>query len=177
MSNSHWRTIPGFVQVASLGKTKGIDGAVRLKARDELLEQIATHEFLFIEIEGNKVPIRVADYEMSGDLYIYFDGLETKEAAAAVVGKPVYVPEDEFVPVEKKASDLQFAHLVDYTIVNAETEIGRIAEVREFPQQEIAVVITSEGEVMIPMHDDLIQSVDEGSKLVRMVLPEGLLDL
>ncbi len=177
MSKESWKTITGFVRVASLGKTKGIDGAVKLKANEALLEQIVNKDFLFVEVDGNKVPMRVADYEVSGDLYVYFDGLRTKEEASIVVGRKVYLPEDQFQPVTEVTSDLEYAYLEGYTMLSEDTEVGSIVEVREFPQQEIAVVDASQGQVMIPIHQDLIIKIDEAAKRIWMQLPQGLLEL
>lgn len=177
MSEQRWPTIPGFVQIAILGKTKGIEGAVRVKVKDQFLEQVVSQEFLFVDINGSKVPMAVEGFDTAGGLFVYFEGLETKEQAARVVGRGVYVPEDQFVPVEEPDSQLRFNYMTGYTIVSGDLTVGVIKEVREFPQQEIAVVIRGSDEIMIPLHEDLIRQEDRDKRLVEMELPEGLLDI
>jgi 16S rRNA processing protein RimM len=45
------------------------------------------------------------------------------------------------------------------------------------PQQEIAVVVYQNKEVLIPLNEKLIVSIDEDKKVILMDLPEGLLTL
>ena len=51
---------------------------------------------------------------------------------------------------------------------------GVIARVIENPGQMIAAVTSDAGEILIPMHPDLIISVDRKRKLIEMSLPSGL---
>jgi 16S rRNA processing protein RimM len=45
------------------------------------------------------------------------------------------------------------------------------------PQQEMAFVIHNGREVLIPLNESLIVSVDRENKTLLMDLPEGLLDM
>lgn len=56
-------------------------------------------------------------------------------------------------------------------------ELGEITEVNEYPQQFVATVIYQEKEIMFPLNDDLIVEIDEEESILRVHLPDGLLDI
>ena len=174
---SHWRTIPGFVLVGKLGKTKGVDGALKLLPDSGRESDLLETKFLFLERDGIKVPYRVSEYQKSGDLLVSFTQLRSKDEAAEVVGCRVYVPSDEIGAPVEKPSDLAFHFLTGYTLHNGAAQVGIINEIREFPQQEMAVIIRDKAEVYVPLHPDLIESIDDVNMKIVMNLPEGLLSL
>ena len=69
--------------------------------------------------------------------------------------------------------------LVGYYIIdNTLGLIGRIIEVDDTTDNILFVVENSDGErIFIPAVEDLISSINEESKSVEMILPEGLLTL
>ena len=56
-------------------------------------------------------------------------------------------------------------------------ELGEIIEVHEYPQQYIATVPYRFREVMFPLNDEIIQSIDEEQKILYIRLPDGLLEV
>jgi 16S rRNA processing protein RimM len=54
---------------------------------------------------------------------------------------------------------------------------GTISEVVQHPGQLMAVAIIKGDEVLIPLHPDLIVSVNTRHKTITMTLPEGLVNL
>ena len=55
-------------------------------------------------------------------------------------------------------------------------EIGIIDEVLEMPQQEMAFLKYKERDVLVPLNEQFIQSIDEANRQVMVDLPDGLLD-
>ncbi len=56
-------------------------------------------------------------------------------------------------------------------------DLGPIIRIEEYPQQEIAVCIFNEKEVMIPLNPDFIESIDDVQKSILVSLPDGLIDV
>jgi 16S rRNA processing protein RimM len=54
--------------------------------------------------------------------------------------------------------------------------IGNILEILELPEQIMAVVSKGTDQYLIPMVDDFIIEVDQELKVIRMNLPEGILE-
>ena len=75
-------------------------------------------------------------------------------------------------------SNLLFGYLAGFTIVDLELgELGRIIEVIEFPQQEMAVISHNKNEIFIPINENLIEKIDKEKQYIYMNLPEGILDI
>ena len=71
-----------------------------------------------------------------------------------------------------------FDQLVGFVIIDEIVgRVGTIEEVVEYPQQELAVVQYKGREVMIPLHEQLIESIDPKGRVIKMTLPEGLVDV
>ena len=177
MKHEHWRTIPGFTQVGKLGKTKGIDGAIKITIHEGMREAVLGSAFLFVDTTGNKVPFMVEDFEMSGDLYVLFSAFVTKEEVSHLVACDVFLPSDEVGETQPVKRALEYSFIEGFLLISNGVEVGRVIEIQEFPQQEIAVVQTGRGKVMIPVHQDLILNIDEEQLKIEMELPEGILDL
>ena len=63
-------------------------------------------------------------------------------------------------------------------IIDKETDaVYEILRVEEYPQQLMAVVQPGDKEILIPLSDQLITSIDKPNRVLMMNIPEGLLDL
>ncbi len=180
MSSQHpqWRTIPGFVRVGICGKTHGAAGEIKLRIDHGREEACLTTAFLFIDIDGSKVPFAIEGMRRTRDLLVSFADVRDNSEASKFVGREVFLPSDEVdeAPIEIP-STLEYYHLTGMKLHANGEYIGLIEEVREFPQQEMAVVMYQKTEIFIPLNASLIISIDEEEKKVEMQLPAGLLDL
>ncbi|MEZ4996081.1 MAG: hypothetical protein R2758_00910 [Bacteroidales bacterium] len=68
--------------------------------------------------------------------------------------------------------------LAGFALTDTSGLTGTIAEVVQHPGQLMAVAVIPKGdEVLIPLHPDLVLSVNAGDKTITMTLPEGLISL
>jgi 16S rRNA processing protein RimM len=180
MSSNHpeWRTIPGFARVGICGKTHGAAGEIKLRIDPGREETCLSSAFLFIDIDGSKVPFAIEGMRRTRDLLVSFADVRDNSEASKFVGREVFLPSDEVdsKPVEIP-STLEYFHLTGMKIYANEVYIGQIEEVLEYPQQEMAVVMYQDSQILIPLNASLILSIDEAEKKVEMKLPDGLLEL
>lgn len=110
-------------------------------------------------------------------LVLKLRGIEDASAAAAVRGRWVLAPADE-VP-ELPAGEYYAARLVGLAVVEENgTTIGRVADVLETAAGAILVLEQDRGgEAMIPLVREFVREVDESRGVVRVRLPDGLLEL
>ncbi len=175
----HWRTLQGFTRVGSTGKVRGREGEIKLYVEEHFLPDVLEAEFLFIEANGNKVPQQVEHIRELQDLLVKFVGIENPEAATQWASAEVFLPDDEISsgPEETK-SGLEYQGLRGYEIKDKTYgNLGKIREVREFPQQEMAVLEVDGKEILIPLNPVFLIDIDQKKKTVLMSLPEGLMDL
>ena len=105
-----------------------------------------------------------------------FQDLKTLEAANQLVGISVYLPLD-LLP-EKDGNDFYSHEVVDFLVVDEEKgELGKVQEIIEYPTQSLIQILINGKEVLIPIHDDIIQDVNREEKKIYINAPNGLIDM
>jgi len=169
-----------LVEVGQLRKSHGVDGALRANIEPSYREFVWDTEFLFLELDGDHVPFRIEYIKGDEDAPIFkFTNVDTPEEASRYTGIGLFM-EKENLPasaVHQSPSDLEYGFLEGYTMYDEVFGlVGRILDVEEYPQQEMAVVNFRESEILVPLHADLILRIDEEERKVTMALPEGVLE-
>ncbi len=106
--------------------------------------------------------------------HLQLEGINSREATAMLLGKKVWLPQDEFQKLVDKQSPLA---LLGYTVVEAGNPIGIIQEVIEQPHQLMVTILYQGQEAYIPLHEESLKAVNHKAKTISVELPDGLLDL
>ncbi len=173
----------GFIEIGHTKKTHGVQGWLRVQVEPEYLEDLLSTSAVFLSLQGQPVPYFVESFDARNDLLLKLEDINSKEAAAELSGKALSLREQDIIPDEEREfemteEELEYSFLTGYELHTPEQgNIGAILEILEFPQQEMARLEIDQKEVLIPLHEDFIQSINEEHKQVTMSLPEGLLDL
>jgi 16S rRNA processing protein RimM len=138
-----------------------------LKGLKSVFIEQAKKSFLPWFIESTKI-------KNNDEVYVKLDGVDTREAAALLARKEVWLAESDF---KKHAAKSSPANLLGYTIINEEESLGEIVEVIEQPHQMLCRIEVNDKEVFIPLNEDTLIKIDHPKKEVRVKLPEGLLDI
>jgi len=163
-------------------KTYGVKGELKLNIEDEYLEDLAQADVLFLDIAGRKIPYFVEYINFENPFTLKFEDFNTKESAIELTGKEIFMRASDLLAEEEKVLEFEDS-LVYKKYVNFEIKdktigkIGVITEIIEYPQQEMAALLYNEKEILIPLNEQLILSIDEEKKVIEMDLPEGLLEL
>lgn len=163
--------------IGYITKTKGLKGEVQVYFEYDEPADLSL-DSVFAEINGKLVPYFISTYKLQNNQTgnFYFDDIDTIEKAQTLIRKKLYLPnslkpvriDDEFL-----ITDLKGFMVHDQTV----GELGDIIEIHEYPQQFVAVVSYKFKEIMFPLNDDLIVEIDEGNGILKVDLPEGLIDL
>lgn len=151
-------------------KTYGFDGAVVVRSEGGITGEPKQGEPVFVVIDGIPVPFFTREaYSLSpGTLIISFDDYMTAESVERLRGC-------ELITSEENTEGSDLSDLAGYTIVDRSCDFsGLIKRIIQNPGQLLAVVSTGTGEVLVPLHPDLIISLNRKKKLIEMSLPEGL---
>jgi len=165
------------ILLGTITKVHGYQGAVTVRLERAFIERIPEPESVFLEVEGKPVPFFIADLEYPGAdiLRIKFEGYDSINKVREFTGCRVFLITGD---IEKNPAD-NFGTLKGYKICSSENKItGTIIGIIENPGQ--ILLNTDDGcgrEILIPLHEDLIISIDKKRKIIRMDLPEGLIDL
>lgn len=160
-----------MLHIAKILKSNGTDGGVLVGFRGFSPEDIDQKEPVFIHFDGLPVPFFIEDLQIktSDKAIVHFSDVKSFEDAEEIVGSAVYV-DYEF---EQEGEDESFATFVGWTL----KEVGEISSFLDIPGNPCIEVNTPKGVAVIPLHRDLILSVNPESRVLEMSVPSGLLDL
>lgn len=164
-------------QLGSISKTRGLKGELQVFITFEEPEKLKFNS-LFIEIAGKLVPYFVTLFKLpqKNIAYLQLEDVDTIEKAVLLVKKDIYLPNK--IKPKKKKSDFGLKDLLHFIAMDVnEGELGEIIEIHEFPQQLIATVSYKNQEVLFPLNESIIKSIDVVKGIVMVDLPEGLLDV
>lgn len=166
-----------YINIGKIVATFGLKGEVILKhalAKKVTLKDV---EALFVEMtKGSHIPYFVENAKAKDheEVYVKFEGIETKEAAHKLIAKQAWLTEDDF---RKQAGKQSAISLLGYMIVNEGEPIGAIEEVIEQPHQILLTINYKGNEALIPLHDETLTKLDHKKKEVHVTLPDGLLEI
>lgn len=170
-----------YVLVGKTKKAHGVKGGVKLAIKDQFVEDVLNVEVAFLKVQGKLLPYFVETFDYTNSLIVKFEDIDSPEAAIPITSKDFFIRAKDIQQqsaVTFREGDLEYGKLLGFTIHDAKQGlIGKIIEIFEFPQQEMAQVSYQSKEIFIPLNQQLIQSVDQKKEQVLMNLPEGLLDL
>jgi 16S rRNA processing protein RimM len=127
--------------------------------------------------DGRRQPLALEEHWLQGGrIVLKFAGYDSIEAAGALVGCEMAVPEAE--RVELSADEFYDWELEGCRVENvAGEEVGLVRGVMHTGANDLLVVEGAEGrEHLIPLVEEICVTVDIEGKLIRIDAPEGLLE-
>ena len=163
--------------VGKIVKTHGLKGEVTLRIDNEQFDEIEELNYFLLDINDKLIPYFVENITFhSNKSFVLFQDLKTLEAANQLVGISSYLPLD-LLP-EKDGNDFYSHEVVDFLVIDEEKgELGKVQEIIEYPTQSLIQIVINGKEVLIPIHDDIIQDVDREEKKIYIKAPNGLIDM
>ena len=169
-------------QYISIGYTKkahGAGGELKISIEEKYMEDFFSNEFVFLNVQSKPLPFFIENIRRGKDLIIKLEEIDTPRQAKELTSSEVFLREKD-VNEKPVVIDTEFTYqkLVGFQLFDSERgALGPIIEVQENKFQDLLVIKHEEREILVPIHDDLIESVDREAKKISLQLPEGLLDL
>lgn len=168
------------LEVGRVVKTHGVKGEMAVTLDPDFDMELNPGSPVIFEMNGLDVPFFVGAVRPRGadSILLTLDEIGSETEAAAMVGKSCFVYADKEACGSGYDDDdeLTADRLVGYTIVDGDMTVGRIADVREIGPDCWYFLLEDSG-ALIPIADELIESVDADARVLAMNLPAGLLDL
>ena len=178
-------------QIAQVLKSNGTDGELVLGFREIAPEDINLNEPVFIVFDGLPVPFYIESFTKRGNskALVRLTDICSMEDVEEIAGKAVYIEEGQLpemsieedgyaaivgwillTPAENFQSELEELPAEEPALI----EVGEITDFIDIPNNPCIEVETENGAVMIPLHEDLILSVDPEYQEIIMQIPAGL---
>ena len=159
-------------RIAQVLKSNGRDGELLVSFIGIDPEDIDLEEPVFIEFDGLPVPFYFESFTQRGSsrALVHLTGVRSLRDAEELAGTAIYVEDDLYEDEEED--------LTGWTVLQADgTPAGTVSAHEDIPGNPCIWVETGHGEVLIPLHEELVLEVDEEKQTLRMEIPEGLLSL
>ena len=171
-------------QIAQVLKSNGTDGELVMGFREIAPEDINLNEPVFIIFDGLPVPFYIESFAKRGNTkaLVRLTDICSMEDVEEIAGKPVYIEADNLP--EMSLEEDGYAALVGWMVLTPENaddmdsdlyEVGEITDFIDIPNNPCIEVETENGAIMIPLHEDLILSLDPEYQEIIMQIPAGLI--
>lgn len=158
-------------------KTHGYKGELTLKLDVDNPQQYKKLESVFVEINKKLVPFYFENYQLtpSGMARVKIEGIQSDERAQKMVRKSVFLPLNLLPKLKGKA--FYYHEIKGYTAIDTEFDnIGIIQEVMDGHAQDLFRILKDQKEILIPVLDDFIVSIDREKKEILLNAPEGIIE-
>lgn len=166
-----------LVAIAKLIKPRGLRGELVAELLTDFPERFENLEAVIgILPDGTRRELRIEDAWFQKDrVVLRFEGIDSIEQAEGLRNIEICVPESESVELdEDEFFDWQLEGCEVKTIEGA--SIGKVREVMRTGGTENLVVDGDGKEYLIPFAGSICTEIDVEEKLIRVDLPEGLLE-
>lgn len=157
-------------------KPWGVKGQLVLFLDVDTPEDYLELDSAFVEVKGQLVPHFFHIDTINGNKAIATFEDITPEQAGALVGHELYLPLDLLPKLD--GNRFYFHEVVGFRVVDSQYgDIGTLEQVIEYPAQPLFQVMKNGTEILIPVIDEVIDSVDRPNKTIHITAPNGLIDL
>ena len=159
-------------KIAQVLKSNGRDGELLVSFTGIAPEEIDLEEPVFVEFDGLPVPLYFDSFQQRGNsrALVRLTGVRSLADADELAGAALLVDDGLYEDDEED--------LTGWTVLDADgNEVGTVSAHEDIPGNPCVWVRTEKGEALLPLHEELVLSVDEDAQVLRMVIPEGILDL
>lgn len=166
-----------LIEVGYAVRTHGVKGQIKISF-SENLKELSQKDALFLLLKENKIPFFISsvEYINDTDVFIVFEGIESKEDAELFTKKPVWALKD-YITAEKTGIKSEQAFF-GYKVQDKNTgEIGKVINVFDAQEYNLAEVEHKGKNILIPLHKNILIQTDKKKKILYVDLPEGLTDL
>ena len=159
-----------MLRIAKVLKSNGVDGDVLVSAPDVALEDLQGP--VLIDFDGLPAPffIESCTRRGSGKYIIHLTDVCNLDDAEELVGR--FLMSDEVEEEDDAAQDF-----TGWKVLNRGDYVGTVTDYEPIPGNLCLYLKPAEDadEIIIPLHEDLIISIDEESLTLNLNLPDGLL--
>ncbi len=164
--------------LGSIAKTKGLKGEVVVFLDVDFPEEYKELESAFVEINQQLIPFFVERFQLKqkGFANVKFEDVNSEEQAKRLVKSSLYLPLNQL----PELGDNQFYYheIEGFEVVDTNYgTVGTVDKVLDYPGNPIIQITKDYKEVLIPITNAVIQSVDRTKQTIHVTVPDGLIDL
>lgn len=160
-------------------KKHGFNGAVSIWLDTDQPHYYNNLESAFIKIDDKPIPFFFTSFHIlkNNKARVEIEGIETADEAEALIGNEVLLP---LAALPKLTGNKFYYHeVIGFTVVDSQYgRLGTIKDILEAGGNRVFQINHDTGkEVLVPLADQFIVSVNRDQNTIEVSAPEGLIDL
>lgn len=164
-----------MLAVARITKLFGTEGGVLLNLYTTLPDEFdPATDPLFVMVDNLAVPLWCEQFEPHGasGAHVVFADLDTPKRIGEFVGRELFIEEPE-----REDDEFYMEDLIGFSVT-----VGKLrGEITDYYDSEVnplfGIMFEGREESLIPAAEEFIAAIDFEKRKIKLVLPEGLLEL
>ena len=166
-------------KIGLFNKPHGVKGELSFTFVDDIFDRVDC-DYLICQMDGILVPFFIEEYRFkSGTVaLVKLEGVDTAEDARRFTNVEVYFP------VKYRQEDVEAGYPASWHYFEGfyvdDVRHGRLGQVLHVDDSTANVLFTifrPDGELLVPVSEELVLHVDHLARVISMELPDGLLEL
>jgi 16S rRNA processing protein RimM len=160
---------PASLRVGRILRVHGVAGAVRVESLTDFDERFKKGA----RLQANGRQLTVASVQTAaGAMIVRFEEVSDRTAAEDLRGAYLTVPLEEARALP--AGRFYHFQLVGLPVIDQASgrTIGSVADVLEYPANDVLVVAAGRREILVPMLNSVVQAIDLTARRILVRLPE-----
>lgn len=165
-------------ELGHVTSTHGTSGEVVVHLDVDNKDEYGGLESVFLERKkGQLVPYFIERFRFNKEkALVKFEDVETMEAAELLKNCRLYLPLDQLPKLEE--GQFYFHQVIGYGITDIHMgQLGTVADFYDMDRQSVMSMTYLGKEVLIPLNDDIVLAADHQAKVMKVNLPEGLIEI
>lgn len=168
----------GKKKIGKVSRLHGYKGELSLKLNPDFIELFGELDHVYLKLNQKPVPFFIDSLRFTPQGYalVFFDNVDGQSDAEKLRGAEVWMNESD-IPDDFMADDIS-TRLSGFSVIDLKAgDLGKVTSVVEHPGNSFLVIDREDGEVLVPMHNHIIQDIDLDNQLIQIQAPDGLIEL
>ena len=165
------------VRIGFFARPHGIKGELSLVTDYDLFDD-EDDPYVICEMDGILVPFFVESsrYKSNTTILVKLEGVDNEIMAKKFINREVLYPANRLK--ETLVDNLEWAHFTGYLLEDkTQGEVGVVKFVDETTINTLFVVDYQGKELLVPVADELVESIDHERRRIVLAIPEGLFSM
>lgn len=163
-------------------KVHGKQGELIIKLDVDFPEEYKKLESVLIQLnqkDNSLIPFFITNTQLQNNqsIKVKIDDIDTVDQAKLLVGKEVYLPLNTLPKLT--GNKFYYHEVIGFKMIDTKLgDIGTLTIILDYPTQAIFGITNPQGkEILIPIIDEVIVTVDRDNKTITINPPDGLVEL
>lgn len=163
-------------KIGIINKPHGVKGEVSFTFTDDIFDRVEDCDYLVLLLDGILVPFFIEEYRFRSDnvALVKFEGIDSTEKARTLTNVEVYYPV-KFMDDQEEISSWNY--FIGFRVEDVHHGcLGTVVDVDDATMNVLFVIGNGDEEVLLPAHEEFILDIDRKKKILKVDIPDGLLD-